>query len=96
MRVTGITFLDGFAVKLAFSDGYGAEMDLAPALAPGDPLRYPAVFLQGKPNGLTIEWPGGIDFCPDVLRVWCEAGKVLSPQETANYFEMVSSGNLAA
>ena len=96
MRVTGITFLDGFAVKLAFSDGYSAEMDLAPALAPGDPLRDMSVFLQGKPNGLTIEWPGGIDFCPDALRAWCEAGKVLSPEETTNSFERSFPGCLAA
>jgi len=96
MRVTGITFIDGFAVKLAFSDGYIAELDLAPALAPGDSLRDTDIFLQGKPNGLTIEWPGGIDFCPDVLRIWCEAGKVLSPEETASSFETVSCRSLAA
>ncbi|MCK9590132.1 MAG: DUF2442 domain-containing protein [Terrimicrobiaceae bacterium] len=96
MRITGINILHGFAMKLTFSDGFSAEIDLGPALAPDDPLRDPALFLQGKPNGLTVEWPGGIDFCPDVLRVWCEAGKVLSPQETAAYFETTFSGGLAA
>lgn len=94
MKVKDIIFLDGFSVKLTFSDGFSAQMDFSPALGSDDPLCDPQVFRQGKPNGLTIEWPGGIDFCPDVLRLWCEAGKVLSPQETAQLLS--SSVRLAA
>ena len=96
MRITGISFLEGFNVNLSFSDGFRARLDLAPALAPDDPLRYPILFLQGRTNALTVEWPGGIDFCPDVLRVWCEAGKVLPPQETAAALELSISRPLAA
>ena len=96
MRITGISFLEGSNVNLSFSDGYSANLDLAPCLAPDDPLRNPLLFLQGRTNGLTVEWPGGIDFCPDVLRVWCEAGKVLSPQETAAALEASISRPLAA
>ena len=96
MRVAGIHFLEGFSVNLTFSDGYSANLDLALALVPDDPLRTLPLFLQGRTNGLTVEWPGGIDFCPDVLRVWCEAGAVLSPQETTAALELAISRPLAA
>ena len=82
MRVTGIKYLSEYAVRLTFSDGFTAEIDLSPALAENDPLRDSEKFHQGAPNGLTIEWPGGIDFCPDVLRLWCEKGHVLTMEET--------------
>ena len=91
MRVTNINFLEGFRVQLTFSDGFSARLDLAPALAPDDPLRDPALFLKGRTNGLTVEWPGGIDFCPDVLRVWCQAEAVLPPNETAAALEATFS-----
>ena len=94
MKVTGIIFLDGLAAKLTFSDGFSAELDFSPALSADDPLRDPHLFRQGNPNGLTIEWPGGIDFCPDVLRLWCEAGNVLPPDETGQLLS--SSSRLAA
>jgi len=64
MRVTGPTRL-----WLAFSDGFSGEVDIP--LAAGDPLI--PVFDQAICNGLTVEWPGGIDYCPDTLRLWCEA-----------------------
>jgi len=83
-------------VQLTFADGFKAQLDLSPALNPDDPMRDPALSLQGRPNGLTVEWPGGIDFCPDVLRVWCEAGSVLSPQETTVALERSISRPLAA
>ena len=31
------------------------------------PLRNPAIFRSVKINHLTVEWPGGIDICPDEL-----------------------------
>jgi len=82
MKITGIQYLGEYTVQLTFSDGYIGTLDLAPALSENDPLRHPATFLQGASNVLTIEWPGGIDFCPDVLRLWCEKGQVLPPDQT--------------
>ncbi|MEI8121294.1 MAG: DUF2442 domain-containing protein [bacterium] len=74
MKITDIQYLGEYTVQLTFGDGYVGTLDLAPALSENDPLRTPATFLQGSSNGLTIEWPGAIDFCPDVLRLWCEKG----------------------
>ena len=93
MKISSFDFLGGYSVKLVFSDGFAASIDPGPALGADDPLRDASLFLQGKPNGLTIEWPGGIDFCPDVLRIWCEAGKVLSPRDTESHLA-VDSGDV--
>jgi hypothetical protein len=82
MRIKAIEYLGEHVVKLTFGDGYIGTVDLGPALSENDPLRQHKIFLQGKCNGLTIEWPGGVDFCPDVLRLWCEKGRVLPRDET--------------
>ncbi len=29
-----------------------------------------------------LTWPNGYDVCPDVLRLWAEAGSILSQAET--------------
>jgi hypothetical protein len=44
------------------------------------PLHEVAYFKQAYVNGLTVEWPNGLDVCPDGLRLWCEAGRV-APEE---------------
>lgn len=82
MRLTSIDFLGGHSIRLSFSDGLCGELDLEPALEADDVLREPDFFRQGHLNGLTLEWPGGIDFCPDVLHLWCRRGRVLSESET--------------
>jgi hypothetical protein len=87
MRLSGVDFLGGYLLRLSFPDGLSAELNLEPALEPDDILRQPELFRQGKLNGLTLEWPGGIDFCPDVLHLWCEAGRVLSEAETKKLLE---------
>lgn len=35
----------------------------------------------------TIAFPNGYDICPDVLRLYCERGCVLSQEETDRAFE---------
>lgn len=82
MRITHATPLPPTSLRLRWDDGFEATLDLAPALPPGDTLRDPALFALGRPNGLTVEWPGGIDYCPDTLRLWCERGRVLPQEET--------------
>jgi len=82
MRITNIEYLGGYSLKLTFGDGYVGKIDLEPTFSENDPLRDSGAFLKGVCNGLTIEWPGGIDFCPDVLRLWCEKGRVLLQKET--------------
>ncbi len=75
-------------VELRFSDGFVGQVDLGPALWGPifGPLNDPAYFSQFRVEDETIRWPCGADFCPDVLRYWCEAGGVQSQDETDSHF----------
>lgn len=77
MRVLRVVVKGPSRLRAWFSDGFTGELDLAPSFLPNDPLSDPAVFAHATCSGLSVEWPGGIDFCPDSLRLWCEAGRVL-------------------
>lgn len=71
MRVLDVRVIDADRLWLRFSDGAEgvAEIPLA-----GD-AALQAVFAEARCNGLTVEWPGGIDYCPDALRGLVEAQK---------------------
>ena len=70
--------------RLAFSyeDGFSTELDFASYLEDRhgpmvEPLADPRFFAQAFIDHGVLTWPNGYDVCPDVLRVWCEAGRVL-------------------
>ena len=72
VRIRAVTPLDGFAVRLAFTDGTERTVDLAPYLrgpifAPlqADPALFRSVRVD--PQLGTIVWPNGADIDPDVL-----------------------------
>ena len=44
----------------------------------------------------TILEAAGYDVCPDVLRAWCEAGRILSHEETAGRVAQSPSVPVAA
>ena len=87
-RITAARVLEGHALELQFSDGYQGRLDLQPALwgSVFGPLSNPDYFRQLRLEDDTIRWPNGADFCPDVLRYWCEAGGVRSQEETDVHF----------
>ncbi len=70
-RVANVECLDGYVLRLTFSDGLVRELDFDDVLVGGvlEPLREPALFLQVAVDETagTIGWPNGIDFDPDVL-----------------------------
>ena len=72
VRITAVSPLSGFTVRLTFSDGSRREVDLSPLLVGPvfEPIRLdPAIFPQvcvDEELG-TIVWPNGADLCPDVL-----------------------------
>ncbi len=72
-RITGVRVVGPYAVDITFSDGTHGEIDLrAWIVGQGPvfkPLEDPAFFAQVRlsETGGTIEWPNGVDFCPDVL-----------------------------
>jgi len=72
VRVETVEPLDGYVLRLGFSDGVTREIDLECELwgPVFEPLRDPAVFRRvavDKELG-TIVWPNGADMDPDVLR----------------------------
>jgi hypothetical protein len=47
-----------------------------------EPLRGGLYFSQAFIDHGVLTWPNGFDVCPDVLRAWCENGRILTPDET--------------
>ena len=70
-RITAVQVLDGYRVRLTFTDGVTKVKDLedslwGPIFAPlrADRRLFEAAFVDGG----TIAWPNGADLDPDVLR----------------------------
>lgn len=61
--------VDDFRLWLRFDDGEEKIFDVTPYLSDNffAALRVPAFFKTVRVNPLTVEWPGGIDICPDEL-----------------------------
>ena len=76
------------SIRLKFRDGWSGVLDLAPALQGpifGE-LSQPAKFRQVAMQDGTLAWPNGADICPDVLRYWCEIGRVCPQEELDAHF----------
>lgn len=75
---TEVRWLQGYVLRVTFSDGLTREMDLEPELwgEMFEPLRDPALFRQARigPESGTVEWPNGADLAPEFLY---EAGVVV-------------------
>jgi len=74
-----------------FADGFIGEVDLKPLVdhAKGplpNRLRDPDFFEKVYVDDGAVAWPNGYDICPDVLRYYCEIGRVCSTQELAAAF----------
>jgi hypothetical protein len=70
-RVTSVEPLDGFRLRLAFTDGLFREVDLSNNLwgQMAEPLQDPDYFRQVSVDTElgTVVWPNGYDLDPDVL-----------------------------
>jgi hypothetical protein len=72
VRVQEVTPLNGFTLRLEFTDGSERTLDMEPYLKGPifEPLRRdPALFRSVRVDEElgTIVWPNGADICPDVL-----------------------------
>ncbi len=73
IKVTHVEPLDGYWLRLEFSDGAVKEVDLSELLSRGGVFAAirddRATFEQVRVNdeSCTIEWPGNIDLDPEVL-----------------------------
>jgi len=71
LRVTDVTWLEGYRLRLVFDDGVTKEVDLRDELYGEifEPLREPEFFRRVAVNSETntIQWPNGADFAPEFL-----------------------------
>jgi uncharacterized protein DUF2442 len=90
-RVTSVKPIRDFILEITFKDGKTFALDFRPMVESGsgwlyEGLKDSEVFRKVKVNGLTLEWPTGLDFCPDGLRYCCEVGRMCSDAEIADAF----------
>lgn len=83
-----LTYADGLVARLAL----GAYLDRHPGPVT-DPLRDPDEFASVSVEQGVLTWSTGFDVCPDVLRFWCEQGRVCSAEETEAHFHEQASGD---
>ena len=87
-QVTHCAVVGAANVRLKFRDGWSGVLDLGPALHGPifSDLNQPAKFRKVAVHDGTLVWPNGADICPDVLRYWCEIGRVCSQEELDAHF----------
>lgn len=76
-----------FRIAFSYEDGLVVELDFAEHLSGRsgpmiELLQDERFFSQAYIDHGALTWPNGYDVCPDVLRVWSEAGSILSAKET--------------
>lgn len=79
-------------LEVVYADGLVSILDLTAYLAEHDgpvvePLRDEEAFSSVRLDDGVVTWATGFDICPDVLRFWCEQGRVCSDRETDAHFE---------
>lgn len=71
VRVTQVEVLEGYRLRLGFSDGTRRDVDFANELSGPifEPLRDPEFFRQVRLDRElgTIVWPNGADIAPETL-----------------------------
>src|SRR5580658_10952988 len=81
-----------YRLRSVFEDGYVGDLDLSPLFeSPRGPLtadfKDPALFPKAYVDHRAVAWPNGYDIDPDVLRYYCEIGRVCSYEELSTVFE---------
>ena len=86
-KLTTLRHNGDFRLAFAYADGLVTELDFHVGLAARqgpmiELLRGAQFFAQAFIDHGVLTWPNGFDVCPDVLRAWCESGRILNPEET--------------
>jgi hypothetical protein len=80
-----------FNIAFTYEDGLVAELDFKRQIEAmhgpmADPLADESFFSQAFIDHGVVTWPNGFDVCPDVLRFWCEQGRVFEEAKTNAHF----------
>jgi hypothetical protein len=91
-NLTRATVVADNRVELEYADGLRATLDFTTYLLERhgpilEPLKTQAGFSTARIDHGVLTWATGFDICPDVLRYWCEQGRICSLDETRAYFE---------
>lgn len=81
LHVIDAEYIEDHSIRLSFSDGTSAEIDLAKELNGSvfEPLEDVVYFQQFKLVGHTLAWDNGADFAPEFLKGLAEKqGTLLS------------------
>jgi hypothetical protein len=91
--VKSVAPLGDYRLRVVFKDGFSGEVDLWPLFANPkgpltEPFRDPAFFQQVfvDPETFVVAWPNSYDICSDLLRYYCEQGRVTAKEEMNAYF----------
>jgi len=79
-RIVDIQIVGGYLLNLKFSDGENRTIDFKPLIGDGisAALLDTAYFQLVKiDNGGGIEWPNGMDFCPNFLKDYVAAKELV-------------------
>ncbi len=95
--ITSVTPLEGCRLRLVWSDGTKAEIDLNAIAATRSfsPLRDAAVFAQARVGdwGHSVEWPGGIEIGADAL--WLETLSASERTDVRQFLEWRMANGLS-
>ena len=91
MRTNG-----NFKIAFTYEDGLATELDFKNHVEDmhgpiAEPLSDERFFAKALIDHGVVTWPNGFDICPDVLRFWCENGRVCTEEETNAYFANVAT-----
>ena len=85
-KIKEFKLLGGYRIRLVFRDNFAGEIDLSPLFEKprgplDEPFSDPAFFQKVFLDHGALSWPNGYDICPDVLRFYCEIGRVCAQEE---------------
>ena len=85
--VRSVRVVRDYTVRVVFADSFVGEVDLRGLFSTHagklvDELRDSERFRQVRVENGAVTFPNGYDICPDVLRFYCEVGRVTSRGET--------------
>ena len=85
-KIISIKVLDGYLVWIQFKDGVSKTINFEPLIGKGissELLNKDYFKTVSIDNGGGLEWPNGMDFCPNFLKDYAPGPKAVNENYTA-------------